>query len=129
MISGIVILLFGSFSSIFFTNSLQCGLNLQSAGNFICCSIIIFFNSSLLDDRKGTYPSNRPYKMIPKLQTSMAGLDSVLPDNNSGDMYFKEPACTFSGLIPEVDPNIPKSTTLKSISNEFFLLLLPIYSS
>jgi hypothetical protein len=28
-----------------------------------------------------------------------------------------------------VDPNIPKSTTLKSISNEFFLLLLPIYSS
>jgi len=67
--------------------------------------------------------------MMPKLHTSMAGLDSVLPDSNSGDMYFKEPAWTFSGLMPEVDPNIPKSTTLKSISNEFFLLLLPVYSS
>jgi hypothetical protein len=39
-------------------------------------------------------------------------------------MYFKEPAYIFSGFkFDVVEPKIPKSTTLKSISNSLFLAL------
>ena len=60
--------------------------------------------------------------MIPKLQISIFGVDSLCPKTTSGDIYFKEPAFTFSGLLPEVEPKIPKSTIFKSKSNEFYLL-------
>jgi len=40
-------------------------------------------------------------------------------------MYFKDPACIFSGLMLWVDPNIPKSMMRRSMSNSllFFDLL------
>ena len=58
---------------------------------------------------------------MPILQTSIAGEDSVWPTNNSGAIYFNDPACTFSGFKPEDEPKIPKSTTLRSMSKSLFL--------
>ncbi len=78
----------------------------------------------MLDERKGTFPNSRPCKMIPKLHTSMAGEDSMWPIKSSGDMYFKEPAKIFSGLRPDEEPNIPKSTILSSRSNLLVFLTL-----
>jgi hypothetical protein len=50
--------------------------------------------------------------MQPILQTSILGVDCVLPESNSGAIYFKLPAVDFSLQVPLLDPNIPKSTIL-----------------
>jgi hypothetical protein len=60
--------------------------------------------------------------MIPMLHTSIAGFDYSCPYNNSGDIYFRDPAFTFSGFKPLVEPNIPKSTNFKSKSKFFYYL-------
>jgi hypothetical protein len=67
-------------------------------------------------DLNGTSPKIRPYNIIPRLHISIAGDDYAYPWSSSGDIYFKEPACTFSGLIPDTEPNIPKSTNFNSKS-------------
>jgi len=57
--------------------------------------------------------------MIPKLQMSILGVDSLKPIKTSGGIYFKLPALLFSGAAPRFEPKIPKSTIFNSI---FFLL-------
>lgn len=42
-------------------------------------------------------------------------------------MYFNEPAWTFSGLMPETEPNIPKSTIFSSKSNSFYVFEEVLY--
>ena len=69
------------------------------------------------------------WSIIPRAQTSIFGVVSVYPFRTSGGMYFKDPAFDFSGLLPRVEPNIPKSTSLSSISNSFVNLLPGVLES
>lgn len=123
-ISTIEILLYGFFSNILRIRSFNSGEMLECIASFDESKtsyflMIICFSSSLTLDLNGTSPKIRPYRINPRLQMSMAGDDCAWPWSNSGDMYFREPACTFSGLIPETEPKMPKSTSFNSKSNSF----------
>ena len=106
----------GSLSSIFWSRSIASS-EISNSLNFISFSIIYRLRSSLSLDRNGKWPTNNPKSIIPKLQTSSLGVDSVCPSNISGAIYLSEPAWLFSGLLTEDAPKIPKSTIFNSISN------------
>lgn len=127
MISLIVIRDSGFLSNIILIKSRHSGLISLTyfASNFNSCFIMNFLSSSLVAATNGTSPVINPKSIIPMLQTSIAGLDWVWPNKSSGDIYFNEPAFTFSGLIPDVEPKIPKSTNLRSKSKSLTPFLPP----
>lgn len=104
----------GSFTSILSIRSSTSGETLPafSVAVEIYFFIIIFFSYSLSLSAKGYEPSTRACKMIPRLHTSIFGVELVLPRWISGAINFILPAVLFSSTPPRFDPKIPKSTTL-----------------
>jgi len=78
-------------------------------------SVCIYFYKAFLSfDLKGKKPKTIAWSMRPRDQTSILGVDFVWPLRSSGAMNRILPQLTFSILIPAIEPNIPKSTTLRS---------------
>lgn len=63
--------------------------------------------------------------MRPSDQMSIFGVDFVCPASSSGAMKRKLPQLTFSILIPDIEPKMPKSTTLRSTES---MISLPYWS-